>query len=470
MRRPNILLLMADQLRSDWLGCHGNPSVRTPNIDGIAGKGVSFSRAVCNSTVCAPSRASLASGLYPHRTGVMTNQENYPNDLPTYFQLLRREGYRVGMVGKTDLHKPVHYYGEAGDIPFLYHLGFTDPHETEGKINAAQFSRYEFDRRAVEKTPVGPYQRYLEERGCLDRFVEDYRYRADKAPVWYASESVLDFPDYHDSYIGDRACDFLTRVSADFPWHYFVSFVGPHDPWDAPESALLPYRETRFPEAVLDTMESKPGWVRARQKKQSGGSDDGKVREVRRQYSGMVSLIDYWIGQMLDILERRGLLDNTVVIITSDHGEMLGDHGLYLKNVMYEAALRVPLMVWDPRQAPSGKKNRALVELVDLFPTILDFASVGYDSSRIDGKSLLPLLREGEGEHRKVQYCELSNTRMVFDGRYKYIENKNDRDELYDLEHDPFELVNTIEENEEAAGQVYQKMLVRNVTDILGGL
>ena len=437
MKRPNILLIMADQLRADWLGCSGNDLVRTPHMDRLAEEGTRFVRASCNSPLCAPSRASIACGLYPYRTGVLNNEVNYPDDLTTYYQLLRRAGYRVGLVGKTDLHKPIHFYGRNGDIPFLYHLGFTDIHETEGKVNAAQFQRYEFRREAAEERPVGPYQRYLKAKGLLDRFVSDYRHRADEATVWHARRSVLNAEDYHDSYIGRMACEFLSRVDKESPWHAFVSFVGPHDPWDAPDEYAAVYEETRFPEAVHDEMREKPGWIRERRRTRTGDVTEDRIQEVRRHYSGMVTLIDSWIGRIIETLEKRHLLANTVVILTSDHGEMLGDHGLFQKQVMYEPSLRVPLIIRDPAAGPGANggssESHALAELVDLFPTILDYAGVEYESSRAAGMSLVPVVRNaGEadtnrgrctgrnGVHKELQYAELENTRMVFDGPVSY--------------------------------------------------
>ena len=134
--RPNILFIMADQFRADWLGCAGFP-ISTPQIDRIAARGTRFTRASCVCPLCTPSRAALATGRYPHNTGVQVHDASLPLDAVTYYQLLRRNGYRVAAVGKTDLHKNRHEYGERGDLPFMYHMGFTDLCETEGKMNAA---------------------------------------------------------------------------------------------------------------------------------------------------------------------------------------------------------------------------------------------------------------------------------------------------------------------------------------------
>lgn len=465
MQKQNILLIMADQLRADWAPAQFAHSI-TPNIRRIANNGVQFTRCSCNSPLCAPSRASIASGLYPHRTGVLNNEVNYDILLPTYYQKLRQSGYRVGVVGKTDLHKPVHFYGENGDIPFLYELGFTDPHETEGKINASQFNRYEFQRGLSEQQPVGPYQRYLREKGYLSSFVKDYRYREEEAPVWYARESVLSKEDYHDSYIGQKACQFLETINNEHPWHYFVSFVGPHDPWDAPEEYAARFEPDDIPDHIKDEMKDKPAWITKRQMNHSEGMRDDAVKAVRKQYAGMVSLIDEWIGKMIEILEYRNMLHDTIIIITSDHGEMLGDHGLFLKKVMYEPSVRVPLIIWNPGQRWRTDSSDSLVELIDLYPTILDMAGVDFDRSHLDGTTLLPFLRGETEVSKQLQISELDNTRMAFNGQYKYIENYNDRDELYDLREDPYEKNNLIEEKLDIARELSLEMMKHTVTRI----
>jgi arylsulfatase len=447
MKKPNILMIMADQFRFDWLSCAGAEFIRTPHIDSIADQGVRFTNAVCNSPLCAPSRASFTAGLYPHRLGVLTNHENYPIDQPTIYQELRKSGYRVGVVGKTDLHKPEHFYGENGDRPLMYHLGFTDPHDTEGKMNAAMFKSAVAGVEAgvsdiEQETLVGPYQKYLKSRGVLGKFVGDYQQRFG-VPVWYAKESALSSEDFHDSYIGRKSCEFLENVSTESPWHLFVSFVGPHDPWDAPRDYLQRFEKTQFPAPIVDPMLDKPNWVKAKQKKHSHGMSGNDFDQVRQNYVGMIGLIDDWVGKILATLDRKGLRENTVIIFCADHGEMMGDHGLFQKSVMYEGAIKVPLIISHP-ELKTKVQNDSLVELVDLYPTMLDFAAISYDHDRLDGKSLLPLIAGKSTWNKEYVISELRNTRMVSDGRYKLIENCNDLDELYDLSNDSDELHNLI--------------------------
>jgi len=289
----NILMIMADQFRPDWMGCAGTDYVHTPYIDGIARRGVRFPNAICNGPLCAPSRASIAAGVYPHRTGVMSNGENYPLDRTTYYQLLRKHGYRVSAIGKTDLHKPDHFYGENGDTPVMYHLGFTDICDTEGKMNAAfrrtqghrkdfAFHDYGGDKHIPEFELAGPYQRYLKGKGHLTEFSRDYNARLFDKPAWYSGESVLPAEDFHDSYIGKRACDYLQTVGDESPWHLFVSFVGPHDPWDAPAEYYERFKGKTFPAPPDDSMEGKPEWA----KKKSQAASRGMAPEDFKRSNG----------------------------------------------------------------------------------------------------------------------------------------------------------------------------------------
>jgi len=461
MKRPNILMIMADQFRSDWMGCAGADFISTPNIDRIAARGTRFTRAVCNGPICSPSRVSIASGLYTHRTGVLDNFANYPSDMPTFYQELRKNGYRVGVVGKTDLHKTDHFYGQNGDIPFMYHLGFTDLLDTEGKMSAAWTSfvdiKYVDTENIREEDLVGPYQRYLYKKGVLADFVRDYMIRGKNLPVWYSAVSALTSDDYHDGFIGRNACKFLEEVSCESPWYFFVSFVGPHDPWDAPEEYYKMYENKDFPASIHDSYINKPEWVKKISKKYSGGMKEEDNNKVKQHYAGMISLIDNWIGKMLDIIEKRGLSENTVVIFCADHGEMMGDHGMFTKGVMYESSVRVPLIISCPGLRENIKSD-ALAEMVDIYPTILELSGVPYGGRAMDGKSLVPILKGYTDNHKEYQVSELARTRMIFDGRYKYIENHNDLSELYDLEEDPYELNNIIENVPDLAKRLRVKL------------
>ncbi len=460
MNKPNIVMIMVDQYRYDWLSCAGTDFVDTPNIDRIAERGIRFTQASCNSPVCGPSRCSLAAGVYPHRVGNLENFVNYPIDQPTYYQALRQAGYRVAIVGKSDLHKGDHHYGMDGNLPLMYHLGFTDPHETEGKMNAAfvqnRLMNFDFDPDNDDHI-AGPYQRYLRDRDLLNVFADDYRNRFADWVFWYAAASPLQAEHFHDSYIGRKSCEFIERTSGESPWHLFVSFVGPHDPWDAPVEYVDAFPHKKFPESIKDNFNNKPEWIKKKSKKHSDGMSEKDLNNVKRHYGAAIKLIDDWVGNILDTLEQTGQADHTVVIFCADHGEMMGDHGLFQKNTMYEGALRIPLIIADPREPHTGT-SEALAELLDLHPTILELAGIDCTQRQLDGCSLLPQLKSDAKPHKPYQYSELTNTRMIFDGRYKFIENHNDINELYDLAADPHELDNIIASHIDVAKQLKKSM------------
>ncbi|MGC9346591.1 MAG: sulfatase family protein, partial [Anaerolineae bacterium] len=416
--RPNVLFIMSDQHRWDYFGAAGAAFVRTPNLDRIAERGVRFTQCTTNSPVCAPARIGLATGLQPVRLGALDNSAYLPNSASTYYQRLRDDGYRVGCVGKLDLAKPDGYNGRYGDRPCVYAWGFTHPEECEGKMHAGR-----------SPTPRGPYGFYLQERGLYQAFHEDYAARA--AGGWVkdaARDSVLPTDAFEDAYIGRRAAEWIETIPDDFPWHYFVSFVGPHNPFDPPTEYAERYRDAPMPPAIDDTMEGKPGAV----KKKTRGLTPEQVAVTRRQYCAAIELIDDQIGRMIEALEARGMLDNTYIVYSADHGEMLGDHGLYTKSVPYEAALRVPLLIAGPG-IEGGRVSDALVELIDVNPTICDLAGLPTQSG-IDARSLASILRAQSTAHRTETVSAIRHFRCIRTERYKYIQNYNALDELYDLE------------------------------------
>ncbi len=251
--RPNVLFIMSDQHRHDYMGAAGASFLRTPNLDRLAARGVRFTRCTTNSPVCAPARIGLASGLQPVRLGALDNNAFLPFSTRTYYQRLRDSGYRVGCVGKLDLAKPASYNGRHGDRPCLYGWGFTHPEECEGKMHAG-----------MHDEPMGPYGFRLREHGLYRAFRQDYARRAREGWSTACWDSVLPTEHFEDAYIGRRAAEWIEAVPDDFPWHYFVSFVGPHDPFDPPTEYADLYRDSPMPPPVQDAGEGKPDAVRRR--------------------------------------------------------------------------------------------------------------------------------------------------------------------------------------------------------------
>ena len=444
--QPNILFMMGDQFRTASLSGMGD-GIRTPNIDRIRKNGMFFREAACTAPLCTPSRASLATGKYPHNCGVTVHDANLPLDQKTYYQMLVKAGYRVAVAGKTDLHKKTRFIGSKGDLPVIHHIGFTDPHEMEGKINC---SRLLWDENGGLKA-LGPYQQHLLDKNpeLIKKLNETYmNYLGEDTPPYHSWETFLEKEDFLDSVIGEESCRFLREVDMDSPWHLFASFSGPHNPWDPPACEYEKVKDSQFSLPPHDNLEGKPEWVKKRAAQQSAGLTDALLMDAKRHYAASVAVIDEYVGRMLDILEERGLADNTVVVFSADHGELMGDHGLFEKRAMYEGALRIPMLVHLPGMT-EPLESRELVSLMDLAPTFLELGQASYDPGDMDAKSILPILKGEDVKIRKVQQSELIHTMMLYDGKYKWIRSFNDLDELYDLERDPHELCNCISHHPE---------------------
>jgi len=432
--------------------------VATPNLDQLAADGMRFTHHFTNSTVCAPARVGLATGLLPTRLGVLDNRGVLPTNVRTYYQSLRDDGYRVGCAGKLDLNKPDQENGR-GDRPDLYRWGFTHPVEIEGKMHAGGM---------FGKKPFGPYGRWLQDRGLWATFSDDYDRRmteiidakyghGDAGDAWYR-DSVLPTDAFADTYIGDRAIEWLAEVPDEHPWHLFVSFVGPHDPFDPPTEWADRFRAAPVPEPLLDELGEVPERVINEQYPHSLS----QIMDARRQYTAALALIDHEIGRLLAALEATGDRANTMVIFTSDHGELLGDHHLFQKSVPYEPAMRIPLLVSGPGVARGT--NRGLTELVDVTATIADYA--GVDLPDIDGRSLRPMLENAATTIRESVTCGEWPYRAIRTERWKYVHNKRDTTpanqavhELYDIELDPQETQNLVRSKDGVAALLLEQLV-----------
>lgn len=460
-RPPNLLLIMADQLRHDWLGFVGTPGVSTPYIDDLARRGMHFTHVVTNAAICAPTRIALASGVRPERLGAYGNEASLPAGMTTYYQRLRDHGYQVGVVGKLDLAKSASYNGRDGDRPQVYEWGFTHPLEAEGKMHAGGFE---------EHRPLGPYGFWLQERGLFERFCQDYDARLSQlfAPLHGGSytgdglyrDSVLPEHAFEDRWLGERAAEWIENISGDYPWHLFVSFVGPHDPFDPPTRLAEMFRGKEVLEPIRADLTGKPGYADPVQWQ----VDPEHVLIARRQYSASLASIDEQVGRLLDVLAERGFADNTIVMFTSDHGEMLGDHGLFQKSVPYESAMRIPLLVAGPTIRPG--RSDALIELADVNPTLCELAGLEAQPD-IDARSFAALIDSpGALPHREVVTCTQGHYQAIRTTRYKYVHNTRkhprtrptDIDELYDLEEDPTETRNLLLEDAGDLKSVIEEM------------
>jgi choline-sulfatase len=439
-KKPNILFIMTDQQRFDYVGFMGADFVQTPNIDRIAERGMVFDYCCTNAPLCAPARISLATGLLPTRLGALDNEVFLPVNTTTYYQRLRDYGYQVGCVGKLDLAKPDINNHAKGNRPCIYSYGFTMPLECEGKEHA------------YSPTVIGPYTAYLEEKGLLDKMWETKEahkkiknHKVMTTKEHYAlgvTDSILEAEDFEDVYIGRKAVEWINDIDNDYPWHLFVSFVGPHFPYDPPTSYADIYRNHKVPAPIKDDMTGKPDWIKQRSEKSVLTEED--ILVTRRQYCAAIQLIDDQVGKILDTLEKQNMLEDTYIIISSDHGDKMGDHGLYSKRVAYEPSLRVPLVVAGP-EIKAGTKSDALIELSDINPTICELAGMR-EQQEIDAESFCDVLFGLRDVHRENVVSSDMNFRCIRTHDYKCIINHNNITELYDMKNDKEELHNIAHE------------------------
>lgn len=436
----NLLFLFSDQHRADAMGCAGHAQVKTPNLDRLANEGVRFANAYCATPLCFPSRISLATGRFPHNTGHNTNNEGYLYpDTPMLSHALHDAGYRTALLGKLHLAQCAHAGSPACD-EWCRAAGWDDAMPIHGKAWSCVYEEEHYD----------DYLRWLATTGKLKAFQQDYRERCfgwmfpeiAPKPPGYAAPSVLSPDEHQDGFITRKACEWLQQVGDAQPWFCWVNWGGPHDPWDAPGSFGSMYDPANMSPPIADELENAPAKLRKHAEKYTGGMPPDAWRAIVAQYYGSVSFIDDGIGKILDTLENRGLLENTIVVYASDHGEMMFDHNMLTKWVMYEASSKVPLIV----RLPDGKNHTVdtPVSLLDLVPTLLELAGVDRQCLPVlHGRSLLSALHGEPQNGERPVFCEMDHTKMIRQGSWKYSTDPDfDVDQLFNLDQDPDELVN----------------------------
>lgn len=411
-KRPNILFFLPDQHRADWLGCASDLPLKTPNIDQLAADGTRFTETYCASPLCAPSRACLASGRSYDDCGVVDNGQNYPLDIPTYYQKLRNAGYRVAGVGKFDLHKPEHDWGLDGSR-MLSEWGFTEGIDNEGKLDGSHHYLHN------DCQPKGPYMKHLHDLGIAEEYAHEHdeplRKQNHNSYITGAPESS-----YCDNWVAENGLHFLREFPSSQPWHLVVNFTGPHDPMDVTEAMHDKWKDVDFPLPYRNTETDEEGVLRA-----------------RRYYAAMIENIDHQVGRFIEAVKARGELENTLIVYASDHGDMLGDFNKWGKIVWRELSMKIPLIMRGPEIA-AGKVTETLVSLPDLAATFLDYAGVSAFSGKSEAQSLVPFLHGEKEEHRSQVKCGLCEWRSIRENNFKLIRDK-EQFYLFDLEKDPRE-------------------------------
>lgn len=418
---PNVLFIAVDDMNND-LGCYGHRVVKSPNIDRLARRGVRFDRAYCQFPLCSPSRSSLMTGLRPDTTRVFDLRYHFRSGLSnvvTLSQFFMNQGYYVARVGK------IYHYGNPGQIGTS---GLDDPQSWQEVFNPAGRDKTVIETNIVNYTP---------RRGL-------------GAAMCFLSDKTGKDEEHTDGMVATQAIELLEKHRAK-PFFLAVGFYRPHTPYVAPQKYFEPYplhkialpslpKTNNIPEPALASTRPWP-WF---------GVTEQQARECKQAYYAGISFLDAQIGRVLDALDRLKLTDNTIVVFWSDHGYLLGEHGLWMKQSCFEESARVPLII----SAPGKRKGRhcaRIVELLDLYPTIVDLAGFRVPQG-LNGASLAPLLNNPRAEWNRPAFTQVQRTNFpghsVRTERWRYTEWDGGAKgaELYDHKSDPHELKNLAHE------------------------
>jgi uncharacterized sulfatase len=442
-RRPNVLLIMSDDLNNN-LGTYGHPIVRTPNIDRLAQRGVRFDRAYNQFPLCNPSRASLLTGLRPDTIRIyelVTQFRQNKPDAVSLPQLFQKSGYIAARVGK------IYHYGVPGQIGTP---GLDDPPSWNATVNP----------RGVDKDEETLLTNYTPNRGP----------GLGSALAFHASSARDE--DHTDGKVASETIALLEQ-NKDRPFFIAAGFYRPHCPYIAPQKyfdmypldrikvpQVSPEALAQYPEAAFFTRP--PNW----------GLSEQQEREAIRAYYASISFMDANVGRLLDALDRLKLTDNTIVIFMSDHGYSLGEHGQWMKQMLFEESARSPLILAGPGVGAKGKASPRVVEYLDLYPTLADLAGLTPPRD-VEGRSLAPLLKDPKAtwNHPALTQVRRGNPADGFfmgysvrTERWRYSEwddGKRGR-ELYDQDGDPGEMHNRATDPKYAKTMAEMQTLLRS--------
>ena len=433
---PNIVFIFPDQLRPDFLSCYGAEFIDTPNIDWIANNGVKYSRAYSAAPICVPARTSLLTGMNAIRNGVTDNQHFLRSDyrqigIETLPEVLGNQGYYTAAVGKMHFYPWDAYYG------YQYRVIAEDKRWLEIKDDYANYLKSN----NLSKLHGSEHDGYLDNKGAV----------INRIP-W--EHSV-------DRYVGREACKFIDQNGADGPFALMVGFPGPHCPYDPapdfPDTFDPDNMPNSIPEVPEDTPLMRQAYIEDNKKPWNGVdysdfTEDNK-KKIRAHYAGLVKQIDYEVGEIISTLRKKQLLDNTIIVFATDHGDYLGDHNLIGKASFYESAWHIPLLVRLP-----GKDGNIfcdqLVEVKDITATLISL--VGLNVPAHMDSIPLPDLGIPTSCNRERIFGLLSDGWCVFDGTWKLVKYSNGEILMFNLLDDPQEQKNLI--NDESYKQIYRHL------------
>ena len=471
---PNVLFIMTDQQRWDALGCAGNSEIKTPNIDRLAREGVQFLNAYSACPVCVPARSSILTGRTIFNVKVLGNADIDNDDIPqvpTFDQVLSDSGYRT------------EYYGKW-HVPYQFASKYNNVVKTTGKSKVTN----------VPSTVEG-FRKYLDETGIAirpangDELIDkmslrpyvplpiDGRFgvKEEAEPGNPAGErrnrdqevsQAQNFGVFHcpadgslAAYEGHEALEALKRMKPGEPFSLTCSFGPPHPPFVVPEKYADLYNESDLsvPASILDDLQNAP-YQRNKTPFDLRFQNPEMIKQMKRVYYAMVTQVDEWVGKLLDELDRKGLSENTLVVFVSDHGEMMGDHGLNSKMKMYEGSAHIPMIMRFPGRIPAGRKVHTPVSHHDLFASILDYSAMKIPEN--DGRSLRNLIDDKPDpvDYAVSVWGQMNNGGpfMIRKGDWKMIVylkradgKQNNVNALYNLASDPLEMINLIGKNQD---------------------
>jgi arylsulfatase len=417
--KPNIVLITLDHMRVDNVGANGFPHMRTPNMDSLVEEGQSFVRHQIAANACMPSRASLFTSRFPQNHGVITNGVPLPEDEITIEHVLQANGYFTGQIGK------LHFW----------------PHKE--RDHRGPHPAYGFDEMLLSDEPGcydDAYGKWLETIGPEAREAGNLGLPGEQRRA-VAKVFPGDGDWTHAGFVGDQSVRFIKR-NAGRPFFMHAGFYAPHPPLNPPARDFNLYNDEKFPRRILESpaqlLRLPPMYQKANVK--LADWTDEEWQHYRQCFYGMVSDVDHWIGRMVETLKVEGIYENTFFVVTSDHGDHLGDHNQTSKNSFpYKAVYTVPLIMRGPGISAKGIV-RNLVSAVDVMPTLLESADAPLPRA-VQGVSLWPLMKNGKNV-RDYTFSETSTMRMVQTDEFKYAHHKNGVEILYDLQADPDEVNN----------------------------
>ncbi len=450
--KPNVILIMCDELKADCLGCAGHPQVRTPHLDRLAKNGIYFENGYCASPMCSPARASWLTGLYPRAHQQLINYRITPAlkgrpgtsmhaECTTLGDAFNQAGYSCGIVGPWHL----------GDDEHPQH-GFNDYWKTFGYQGVGNRDRL------ID---------YFEKEGVKNLYKKGIPEITDDGDGDYVAFKYGVYSDpiqQRTTWTVDRGIEFFEQAGDDNrPQFLFLSIKDPHPIMIVPPEIVTTYPPEGIDLADTwgDSLEGKPAYQQKELGRIPQGTDPDKFRKMIAHYFALITHIDDQVGRLLSYLEKTEKLDNTLIAFISDHGEMLGEHGFIAKRVLYEASVKVPCILSWPTALRTPLRVQTPLAGVDLMPTLLDLAGIPLQC-QVDGRSIASDLLNAREPQAKPIFSEISTWGalncstdneeelaaqiMVRDGAWKYVCNRFDADELYNLDRDPEEMHNRASE------------------------